>query len=235
MLKNKQTIIAGTFVFTMLASAVGWGLMSEGSSTAHQDQQLENSSDSSMSSSGEGSLNVTRSSNGISLLSPEAGSQAAAGGSSQNTNSNGIGLNPQSFGGNSKNRSSAEAMLNPSTFKQYEKHKDAQAALYSELLAGEGDELTAGKKAAVYYKGWLTDGSLFDMSRPNEDDELEPFVFEMGAGQVIPGWEQALEGMKVGGVRFLIVPPAVGYGAQGQDPIPPDSVLIFQVQLLAVE
>ncbi|MES2971084.1 MAG: FKBP-type peptidyl-prolyl cis-trans isomerase [Patescibacteria group bacterium] len=107
--------------------------------------------------------------------------------------------------------------------------------MFGEVQVGTGDELTAGKKAAVYYKGWLTDGQLFDTTRPDKDGKLQPFVFEMGANQVIPGWEQGLAGMKVGGTRLVIVPPAVGYGPSGQGPIPGNAVLIFQVQLAAVE
>lgn len=147
-----------------------------------------------------------------------------------------IGDTTQSSGNNNSAPSSPAAKaLDPTTFAQYDKYKDGNAALFGELQVGTGDELTAGKKAAVYYKGWLTDGRLFDMSRPGKDGKLQPFVFEVGAHQVIPGWEQGLVGMKVGGTRLLIVPPAVGYGAAGQDPIPGNSVLIFQVQLLAVE
>lgn len=136
-------------------------------------------------------------------------------------------------GGNSG--SAAPKPLDPATFGQYEKYKDGESALFAELQVGTGDALTANKKAAVYYKGWLTDGRLFDMTRADKDGKLQPFVFEMGARQVIAGWEQGLGGMKVGGTRLLIVPPAAGYGAAGQDPIPPNSVLVFQVQLLAVQ
>lgn len=125
--------------------------------------------------------------------------------------------------------------FDPTTFGQYEKYKDATAGLFGEVLAGTGAELTANKKAAVYYRGWLTNGQLFDESKPDSKGQLQPFVFTLGAHQVIPGWEQALEGMKVGAVRLVIVPPSVGYGATGQGSIPPNAVLIFQIQLAAVE
>ncbi|MDL2363451.1 MAG: FKBP-type peptidyl-prolyl cis-trans isomerase [Patescibacteria group bacterium] len=125
--------------------------------------------------------------------------------------------------------------IDPSTFSQYEKYKDGTSALFGDVQKGEGAELTDGKKAAVYYKGWLTNGTLFDQSRPGSDGKLQPFIFQMGAHQVIPGWEQALTGMKVGGVRLLIVPSSVGYGATGQGSIPPNALLVFQVQLAEVQ
>jgi FKBP-type peptidyl-prolyl cis-trans isomerase FkpA len=135
----------------------------------------------------------------------------------------------------SSSGSSQPKALDPGTFGEYEKYKDGESALFGDMQSGSGDELTMGKKAAVYYKGWLTNGQLFDMSRPDKDGNVQPFVFELGANQVIPGWEQALAGMKVGGTRLVIVPPAVGYGPSGQGNIPGNSVLIFQVQLLAVQ
>lgn len=125
--------------------------------------------------------------------------------------------------------------VDPSTFAQYEKYKDGTSALFGDVQPGTGAELTADKKAAVYYKGWLTNGTLFDQSRPGADGKIQPFVFTLGAHQVIPGWEQALAGMKVGGTRLLIVPSSVGYGAQGQGSIPPNATLVFEVQLLAVQ
>lgn len=125
--------------------------------------------------------------------------------------------------------------LDPSTFSEYEKYKDEGAALFADMQTGRGDELIAGKKAAVYYKGWLTNGTLFDETKADDKGKIQPFIFEMGVQQVIPGWEQGLMGMKVGGTRLIIVPPSVGYGPNGQDQIPGGAVLIFQVQLLAVQ
>jgi FKBP-type peptidyl-prolyl cis-trans isomerase FkpA len=123
----------------------------------------------------------------------------------------------------------------PETFGQYEQYKDGQSALFGDIEVGSGNEAISGKKVAVYYKGWLTNGTLFDQSRPGEDGQLQPFVFTLGAGQVIKGWEQSVAGMKVGGTRRLIIPPSVGYGAQAQGNIPANSVLIFDVQLLAIQ
>ncbi len=125
--------------------------------------------------------------------------------------------------------------FDPTTFQQYVKYKDDKSALLGEAQAGTGATLEAGKKAIVYYRGWLTNGTLFDQSRADANGQLQSFSFTVGAHQVIAGWEQGLVGMKVGGVRLLIVPPAVGYGASSQGSIPPNSVLVFQVQLVDVQ
>lgn len=100
-----------------------------------------------------------------------------------------------------------------------------------DLTIGNGDEAVAGKRVQVHYTGTLTDGSKFDSSL----DRGTPFEFVLGAGQVIQGWDQGVAGMKVGGQRRLTVPPEMGYGARGFPPvIPPNSTLIFDVQLLGV-
>lgn len=129
-------------------------------------------------------------------------------------------------------KSANSKALDPSTFAQYEKYKDQQTALFGEMQIGTGAELTNDKKAAVLYKVWLTNGTLVDMSRTDDKGQVQPFIFTMGAHQVIAGWEQAMTGMKVGGTRLIIVPPAAGYGATAKENIPANSVLIFQVQLL---
>lgn len=166
-------------------------------------------------------------SGGLSVTSSNASSSIGQlDGSGRHTNNDSTGAG---------NGSTGSSPIDPKTFSQYEKYKDSPNALFGEVQAGNGAELTAGKQAAVYYRGWLTNGQFFDQSRTGNDGKLEPFVFTMGAHQVIPGWEQGLGGMKVGGVRLLIVPPAVGYGATGQGTIPPNAVLIFQVQLAAVQ
>ena len=110
----------------------------------------------------------------------------------------------------------------------------------TDLVAGVGDEALPGMIVIVHYMGWLHDpsakdgrGKPFDSSR----DRKQPFSFPLGRGHVIRGWEQGVPGMRVGGVRRLVIPPALGYGARamGNGLIPPNSTLLFEVELLAVE
>lgn len=105
-----------------------------------------------------------------------------------------------------------------------------------DTVTGTGKEAVAGSTVVVNYTGWLyapnaqqQHGAQFDSSVGRQ-----PFSFRLGAGQVIPGWDQGVQGMKVGGKRTLIVPAAMGYGEQGAGPIPPNSNLIFDVELLDV-
>ena len=100
-----------------------------------------------------------------------------------------------------------------------------------ELKVGTGAEAKSGQSVSVHYTGTLTNGSKFDSSR----DRNDPFDFQLGAGMVIKGWDQGVAGMKVGGRRKLTIPPELGYGAGGYPPvIPPNSTLIFDIELLEV-
>ncbi len=101
----------------------------------------------------------------------------------------------------------------------------------TDIKVGDGAEAVAGKKISVHYTGTLTNGTKFDSSV----DRGTPFEFTLGAGQVIKGWDQGFAGMKVGGERKLVIPPALGYGSQSVGTIPPNSTLIFNVQLLGVQ
>jgi FKBP-type peptidyl-prolyl cis-trans isomerase FkpA len=100
-----------------------------------------------------------------------------------------------------------------------------------DIKVGTGAEAVAGKKVTVNYVGTLTDGTKFDSSY----DKSKPFSFNLGAGEVIKGWDQGVAGMKVGGKRKLTIPPALGYGSVTNGPIPANSTLIFEVELLKVE
>jgi FKBP-type peptidyl-prolyl cis-trans isomerase len=108
-----------------------------------------------------------------------------------------------------------------------------------DVNAGSGAEATAGKTVVVHYTGWLYDpaapdghGAKFDSSL----DRKSPFSFPLGAGRVIKGWDDGVAGMKVGGKRTLVIPPALGYGERGAGgTIPPNATLLFDVELLEVK
>jgi FKBP-type peptidyl-prolyl cis-trans isomerase FkpA len=100
-----------------------------------------------------------------------------------------------------------------------------------DLEDGLGDEASPGATVVVHYTGWLPDGTMFDSSRERD----EPFEFPLGTGAVIPGWDEGVAGMKVGGRRKLVIPPRLGYGVAGSgDVIPPNATLVFDVELLEV-
>ena len=111
----------------------------------------------------------------------------------------------------------------------------AAGLLINEITAGSGETATAGKRVTVHYTGWLFDkgarGKKFDSSK----DRGQAFIFSLGRGEVIRGWDEGVAGMKVGGKRKLTIPPDLGYGARGAGAvIPPNATLLFEVELLAV-
>jgi rhodanese-related sulfurtransferase len=102
----------------------------------------------------------------------------------------------------------------------------------TDITKGTGEQADVGETVVVHYTGWLMDGTKFDSSH----DRNQPFSFTLGERRVIPGWEQGVEGMKVGGKRELIIPPELGYGARGAGSvIPPNATLKFEVELLEVK
>ncbi len=106
---------------------------------------------------------------------------------------------------------------------------------FDDTQIGSGDEANAGQSVTVHYTGWLyndgVQGKKFDSSK----DRGDPFVFSLGAGMVIKGWDEGVAGMKIGGARTLIIPAALGYGARGAGgAIPPNATLKFDVELLGV-
>ena len=103
---------------------------------------------------------------------------------------------------------------------------------YTDIKPGEGEAVTGrGQTVVVHYTGWLEDETKFDSSL----DRNEPFSFPLACGYVIPGWDEGVVGMQVGGVRRLVIPSELGYGAQGAGgAIPPDATLIFEIELLEI-
>ncbi len=105
-----------------------------------------------------------------------------------------------------------------------------QKIVVDDVKFGGGEEAVPGKTVRVHYVGRLENGQEFDSSKKRGT----PFEFDLGAGQVIAGWEEGLVGMRVGGERTIVVPPQFGYGNQAVGPIPPNSTLIFVIELLEV-
>jgi FKBP-type peptidyl-prolyl cis-trans isomerase FkpA len=111
----------------------------------------------------------------------------------------------------------------------------ASGLQYEDTQIGEGEEARAGQYVTVHYTGWLFEngekGEKFDSSK----DRGRPFEFSLGEGMVIRGWDEGVQGMKVGGQRQLLIPPQLGYGARGAGGvIPTNATLLFEVDLLAV-
>ena len=104
--------------------------------------------------------------------------------------------------------------------------------IIEDLKVGEGSEVVKYNIVTVNYTGWLTDGTKFDSSL---NPGRSPFRFTVGGGQVIKGWDEGLIGMKAGGKRKLTIPPSMGYGNQDMGVIPPNSTLIFEIDLLIIE
>jgi len=103
--------------------------------------------------------------------------------------------------------------------------------IIEDLVVGNGETATPGQSVSVHYTGWLTNGQKFASSV----DRNDPFEFNLGRGQVIPGWDQGVAGMQVGGKRKLTIPPELAYGSRGAGGvIPPNATLVFEVELLGI-
>lgn len=116
-----------------------------------------------------------------------------------------------------------------SDFSQYQKYANEKGVLLGDLQKGEGLPVAKGTRVAINYKGYLTNGKLFSQTTD------QPFAFTVGDRQVIPGMEQGVIGMKVGGKRRLVIPPSWGYGNKDNGSIPANSVLIFDIELVAAQ
>jgi FKBP-type peptidyl-prolyl cis-trans isomerase FkpA len=141
----------------------------------------------------------------------------------------------------------AAALLVAACGKKEESAKSAPAAAAvapptqlqkTDIVKGTGEGISLGQVAVVHYTGWLYDpnapeqkGAKFDSSR----DRGQPFPFTLGAGEVIRGWDEGVQGMQAGGQRRLVIPADLAYGESGKDPIPPDATLVFDVELLAIQ
>lgn len=120
---------------------------------------------------------------------------------------------------------------------------DANSAISDEInntipaedVAQAGDVAKTGDTVAMNYTGRLENGTVFDSNVDPKFNHVEPFVFTLGTGQVISGWDKGIVGMKVGEEKTLTIPPEDAYGVNGQGPIPPNSTLIFEVKLLGIK
>lgn len=106
---------------------------------------------------------------------------------------------------------------------------------YEDTVVGDGAEAQAGQHVTVHYTGWLYENGAAGRKFDSSKDRRDPFVFALGAGMVIRGWDEGVQGMKIGGTRRLVIPPELGYGARGAGGvIPPNATLLFEVDLLGV-
>lgn len=162
----------------------------------------------------------------LSVLSPAA--VAAAGGETSALTGNAMASNQSAGPSPAPNSPNA---LDPSQFGQYDSYRDKPTAMFGDVIVGTGAAVTRGSAVTVNYRGWLTNGTLFDESYSTKNG----FTFTEGAGKVISGWEEGVFGMKIGGRRLVIVPPALGYGSSVHGPIPGNSVLVFEIELVDVK
>jgi len=114
-------------------------------------------------------------------------------------------------------------------------HTTSSGLQYEDVVVGSGDEAKAGQRVTVHYTGWLYKDGLRGKKFDSSKDRRDPFRFKLAGGEVIKGWDEGVQGMKVGGTRLLVIPADLGYGARGAGGvIPPNATLLFEVELLAV-
>lgn len=232
-MRKRVVIISGAVVLAGVVSGLGgiWYLQAQAATPEATSTKVGNPKPLSMSESSASSIPMNQSDSGMS----NAGNNASK---SQNNTGNSLKVNdnPQnsSNNSNSSNSSSSAVSSTPTAdeLRQYEtNYKTKDAAFFGDITTGDGETAVAGKTIVVDYRGWLTNGTIFDESYKTN----KHFSFVLGKQQVIAGWEQGILGMKVGGKRRIIVPPAVGYGANANGPIPANSLLVFDVEMLAVQ
>jgi FKBP-type peptidyl-prolyl cis-trans isomerase len=113
--------------------------------------------------------------------------------------------------------------------------KTASGLTIEDLVVGDGATAAAGQRVSVHYTGWLDSGGKPGAKFDSSKDRGQPFMFSLGKGEVIRGWDEGVTGMKIGGKRKLTIPPNLGYGTRGAGGvIPPNATLLFEVELLAV-
>ena len=113
--------------------------------------------------------------------------------------------------------------------------KTASGLLIEDLVVGNGATAAAGQRVSVHYTGWLDSGGKPGAKFDSSKDRGQPFMFSLGKGEVIRGWDEGVAGMKIGGKRKLTIPPELGYGPRGAGGvIPPNATLVFEVELLGV-
>jgi hypothetical protein len=164
-------------------------------------------------------LSVTSDGNQGSLQGQQPGGSSGSGSKSSGNASGG------------KANSSSDQLPTPSQFHSYDQYKNNPTAMYIDVQPGTGKAIAKGSVVTMQYRGWLTSGLEFDETYARG----RAFTFTEGAGTVVDGVAEAMFGMKEGGRRRLIIPPAVGYGAAGKDPVPPDAMMVFDVELVSVQ
>jgi len=236
----RKNIVIGIVVSSIMVVGIGVGgtivyLNKYAANSSSQNQSL-------LTSSGDGAL-----ANGVSLNSGQQLDAIPLNSQSQSSsNTGGLSVTSgQDAGGtlqgdtNTQSQSQTPTSSNapsnqapgPESFSQYDQYKSSENALFGDIHLGSGTVVSAGSKVSISYKGWLTDGKLFDESRPDL-----PLNFTVGNHEVVVGFEEGIVGMKVGGSRRIIIPPAVGYGSTGKSGIiPPNAVLVFDVTLVAAQ